>query len=407
MTFLSRFRGSPEARFAAEVLAAIRAKGVDSAWIDEEHFAVAFQRTAGDEPARLFLHNIFDEYSREDRADRRGYVARVVETISGVTEMPDRSEEVRSQLRPVLRLATYDLGRQRDDQPLVSRPFLPHLREFVVVDQPDSMTYVTRGRLEDWAVSEAEVFDQARENLSGERELPRPAADGPAVVAFEDDGDGYVVSRLLEDGWLASKRDWVGGRPVAFIPDHNTLILMADDPEHVAEQTAAIVRDFDSIARAISPVPYTVDGTGAVIPYPASAEHPAATAVANATVVLAAAAYAPQTEFLTKQFAQAGNHTAVADLMYYWRPDGSALSVASWTEGPRTLLPSADYLALQGTGVTGLLVVPWGNAIQHLALTPVDGLVPPRFDPGPWPTTETMQRLRAHAVPPSSAQTSS
>jgi hypothetical protein len=124
------------------------------------------------------------------RRERRRRVDRFVAGFLRTPGLPDDWDHACPLLRPVLRGGT----------PLAAgitaplrRATLPYLAEFVVVDQPETMTYVSADQLSAWNVSAGEVFAAARNNLSGA--VLRGVAHEPTVVHFVDDGDAYWTSR--------------------------------------------------------------------------------------------------------------------------------------------------------------------------------------------------------------------
>src|SRR6266487_1949030 len=72
------------------------------------------------------------------------------------------------------------------DKRPVHRPALPYLHEFVVVDTPTAMSYVNPSNLADWGVTQGQVFDAARANLTAMASLPPGTAspDDPNLVRY-------------------------------------------------------------------------------------------------------------------------------------------------------------------------------------------------------------------------------
>src|SRR4051794_35770560 len=123
---------------------------------------------------------------------RREQVGRYVAGLLLAPGLPREWAEVRPLLRPVLRGGT-------PGSPL-RRPVLPFLSEFVVVDLPETMSYVAPEQLAAWAVRGDDVFAAARDNLSGA--VLHGVATEPVVVQFVDNGDAYWTSHLLLAHWL-------------------------------------------------------------------------------------------------------------------------------------------------------------------------------------------------------------
>lgn len=303
--------------------------------------------------------------------------------------------EVRGQLRPVLRTITTGTALAGPARPLHA-PTVPYLAEMVVVDQPTSMAYVGSDRLTEWGVRREAVFAAARENLA--RRAARvggPAADGPVMLRFVEDGESYWSSCLLLDGWLGSLADRVGGRPVAFVPDWETLIVVADEPALIGQIVDMIEADYLSAPRAISPVPYVGDSTGRTVPYDAPPGHPLHHAVRRAERMLAVREYAQQHALLAGAHAGA----ALAELTLNTRPDGSTFTVTTWPPDGSALLPHADFVAFSSAD-GDLFHVPWAEVVEHAPPVAVLGLEPTRYLVRGWPSREALSALRAAASGP-------
>src|SRR5689334_8525708 len=147
------------------------------------------------------------------------------------------------------------------------RPVLPFLSEFVVVDQPDTMTYVAPEQPAGWGVSAEEVFAAARANLSGA--VLQGTATAPVVVRFVDDGDAYWTSHLLLEHWLGRLAGQVGGVPVAFAPERGTLLVTADGSDHLRGLFAQAEEIYARSSRPITPMAYVSDADGCTVPYTA------------------------------------------------------------------------------------------------------------------------------------------
>ena len=301
---------------------------------------------------------------------------------------------VRDRLRPVLRAATYGLEATLDGIPPLARPALPFLQERVVVDMPTLMRHVTASEPDSWGVTPEEVFATARANLAAMAPRPDGAAEGAAILNFVDeDGDLYLSSLPLLDGWLASLAPAVGGRPVAFMPEHASLVVASDTDDLVQEMLKSVEEQYKEADRRLSPLAYTVDESGALIPYPAPDGHPAAPAMRRATMILTTTEYEMQRRFLEPHYEQELVPTFVASLM-----TKQDLTVAVWGEDVDTMLPQADRVAFVGEDVAPF-VVPWESVAELVSLTPEADVEPPRYRVHSWPAPDVMARLRTRATP--------
>lgn len=300
--------------------------------------------------------------------------------------------QVKAQLRPVLRTVTTGIGLAGAKRPLRG-PAVPNLTEMVVIDRPTSMVYVGGHHLAGWGVGADEVFTIARHNLAVR--VPHPDGerpDGPVMLRFVEDGDSYWSSCLLLDGWLASLEERVGGRPVAFVPDRETLIVVADEPLVIEKLFDMIEADYLAAPRAISPVPYVSDVNGRTVPYDAPPGHPLHQAVRRAERVLAVQEYAQQRAVL------AGAHggTALTELTLVTRADGTAYTTTTWPRLGAALLPWADFVGFAAPDE--VFFVPWPEVVEHAPLWPSAELDPRRYPVDGWPAGDALTALRAVAV---------
>ena len=354
------------ARLASRVIRQLRYAGVTDAGYDSAAFAVRFRQNGPDGPVVLWLDNLLAELPRS-RRQRRERVARFVHGFIQIPDLPAQWDEVCSRLRPVLR-GTTPMSPLTGISAPIRRSALPHLAEYVVVDQADTMTYVARDQLAGWGVTEDEVFAAARANLSVA--VRQPAAPEPVVLRFVDDGNAYWTSHLLIDGWLAGLSHQVGGDPVAFAPERGTLLVAADGSEHLPGLFVLAEETFAASPRAISPMAYVSDLRGRTVPYRASAG-PLRTCVQRAEALLAVHEYAHQARLL------AGGPTPPLPLLLVGSAEDGWRTRAVWTRDEPALLPEA------GEVLMGPAVTPWAAVVRHL--TRVPGSDPPRWHTTGWP----------------------
>jgi hypothetical protein len=382
--------------FVAEVLSEMRAQGATDARFDEERFAVAYQRDAdASQPVWMYLATLFAECEREPET-RHDRIRRYVTTLLGTQEPPADWASVRPLLRPVLRGAMFgrsnDLGRPA----VLRRPAQPYLDELVVVDRPTSMSYVTAAMTTNWGVGDEEVFAAARANLTAGGELPESEpAEGPVLLRFVDDGDAYWPSHLLLDGWLAGLAGRVGGPPVAFVPDVNTLLVTAVDPDGLAPLLELVADEYLEAPRRLSPVGYTVDSVGRVVPYAAPSGHPVGALLARAERLLATREYAAQSELLS----EAGLPETAAGLELFARDDTTVFTVAVWTVTAPTLLPRADFVGLVVEGADPFFV-PWASVVEDGMAAEAVEYRPVRYRTASEPDPQMVAALRQRAVDP-------
>jgi hypothetical protein len=388
-------------RFAAETLDVLLALDtvVEAFYVPGE-FRIDFLRQGADARAQVYLGNTYAECAGASAEERANRIAKLA-TVATLPDLPQQWAEIRPLLRVVLRQATFGQGEATAEKVPLARPAMPLLAELVVIDQPTAMRYVTVGEPAKWGVTADEVFAAARNNLAtaafGLADGGEPAA-APAAVRLVESGDDYYSSLPLLPGWLAAMSRMAGGAPLAFVPDHAGLLLVgrsADDASLVP-LIDMVADEFAQGVRRISPVPYTVDEAGTVVPFDVPRDHPAWSALRRAQVLLAGDVYSQQAKQLRNAYERDLVDVYVASLVRVTAPsDGHVFTVAPWADGMASSLPYADYIGLGAADASFL--VPFDVAVAELGLTPEPGLNPPRYRVGPWPDSPTIARLRAAA----------
>jgi hypothetical protein len=351
------------ARLASQVIRRLRRAGVSAARYDARTFSVRFTAARDDVPTVMELGGLVTDRP----PGRRGRRARLDRFVAGFLRTPavpaDWTTACRL-LRPVLRGAT---PLPADVAAPLRRPAMPYLSEYVVVDRPDTMTYVSADQLDGWGVSPEDAFQAARSNLSAA--VLHGVAGDPTVVRFVDDGDAYWTSHLLLDGWLTRLTPQVGGLPVAFAPERGTLIVAPDGSAHLPELFNQVEQVYASSPRAITPMAYVSDEHGHTVPYAAPERHPMRGCVQRAEAVLAVTEYGRQAATLS--VGEAAALRVVGSEPEGWR------TRALWPRDEPTLLPRADEV------LVGETVRPWAEVEPHL--TPVPDVDPPRWQAAAWP----------------------
>ena len=359
------------ARIASQVIRRLRRGGVREARYDAGTFTVRFTPDHA-VPTVIELSGLLADRSGS-RRERRARTDRFVTGFLRTPGVPDGWDQARPLLRPVLRGGTPVAA---DISTPLRRPVLPYLAEFVVVDQPETMTYVSADQLAAWGVDADEVFATARRNLIGA--VLHGVANEPTVVQFVDDGDAYWTSHLLLDGWLGRLAEQVGGVPVAFAPERGTLLVAADGSSHLLRLFAQAEAVYAGSPRAITPMAYVSDPDGHTVPYSAPEGHPLHRYVQRAEALLAATEYARQAGALP------GN---AAELLVVGSESDGWRTRAVWARDEPSLLPVADEV------LVGDRLMRWDDLAPRL--TAIPDLDPPRWQAATWPVGSPDQAARA------------
>lgn len=314
--------------------------------------ALAFNLGNGEQV--LHVHHLFSELRDVSPSERPGRIEFFVRaTLEAGEEIP-WSDACR-QVLPVLRSGTYgaylEEAAKLVPQPL-RRDVLPFLVELLVVDRPASMAIVTPAKVELWGVPESEVRRSAHENAEAFRNTPLEQYldrfGGIFTVAETGPNDAYASSRLLLPGWLASMNGKVPGRPLAIVPDRGTLYVAGDaDPEAGIWLGETAQREWQASTRALSPVVYTVDDAGSVVPYRRPESDSLGRLLRRGEGLLLAKEYAEQKQLLEEIHERDGTDLFVATATLVEREDGCVRSYCVWTDGVETLLPRTDAVIVQ------------------------------------------------------------
>ncbi|MGH3646646.1 MAG: hypothetical protein ACRDTM_05670 [Micromonosporaceae bacterium] len=400
MSLLVRRGDSPQDRFAAEILDLFRFdERVEDAWYDREQFAISVRPVDGT-PMLARLAELYDQWGATDTASRSAPLREFVANTLRPPELPDSWEAARELVRPVLRGVTAALPPSRAPETgALWRRSMPYLAELVELDLPGGPS-LSIAQVQRWGVNAEDVFGAARQNLAARVLQPQPSGPvGERVLRLVDDGGMYCVSQLLIDGWLAGFSWYLGGRPVAFIPDRSTLLVAPDNPGLLTRVFEMVEEEYDQAARPVSPMAYTVDDAGRLAPYNAPPGHPLHVSAGRAERVLVAAEYGTQKRWLD----DAGSGHRAGTVMLAGRGDGSVFSVATMLRDSATLLPRTDYVALY-VDADETVFVAWDDAEQILGLKPEQYLEPERFLVDPWLAGGSRGALHAAAVDPSTTR---
>ncbi|GAB2515481.1 DUF1444 domain-containing protein [Nocardia heshunensis] len=413
MGLLGGVFGLSREKFAKQALAAVRgSRDIVDAEIVADHFGIVFDH-AGGESALIELEPYYARAAAVDRGGRERVLRSLTAALRPLVSRPRTWSEAAPALRTVVRRIGYGClpGIDPGQWP-VSRPLVPNLVEMLVLDRPTTMSYVSADVLAGWSISATEAFAVARQNLAGQgREfLVGFTPETPVLEQIFDAADGlnYVGSMPLIPGWMTALGDRLPGRPIVFLLQQAGLVIADNTAPQGLPYLLDISEDVYSRAdRPISPLPYTIDERGELIPYDVPADAPGWDELRYAERLLAFAVCEDQADLIRAAQTSASDLAEYpAPLLHAELPDGSMCTTTAWTDGVETLLPKADLVSLQTRDLSTIpwytadvedsITVPWDVLDEAIGLTPADGFDPPRYRVGPGhPTAETLTRLRA------------
>ncbi|GAA0940641.1 hypothetical protein [Virgisporangium aurantiacum] len=392
-------------RFARQVAIALRVAGGTDIEYDADEFCLRYTKPGGAGGWIANLHNLYHEWGSAKQAEQGAEIRRFADALATTPESLTAWEMVADRLRPVLnspQLAEYEGIR------LLVREFHLFVNEMVVIDHPKQMQYVHVDQPAEWGVSADEVFARARENIATRANWPRPDEkfERKAILRMPETGSDYWVSHLLVDGWLAAMGEKIGGRPVAFTPHRSSgLTIVDDDPDTVKALLEHTEKEYLESARYVSPLAYTIDDAGRVVPFAVPRGDPLWNAVHRSETLLASKEYDAQKAELDDDFDIDEDEPDGYVRGYFGgyqvgtRDDGSVFSVSTWGEGVWTLLPKTDFVAVINEA-HDTSVVPFETVVDTIGLVPHPKLYPPRYRTPQWMSDQQLATLRAQAVEP-------
>ena len=376
-------------------------EGVTSAVEEPNDLAVRLGVRGGGDSSRLFVINMFHEFGALPPAAQRARMAAILEDlVARQLEPPLEWATARERLVPVLRACTTHGG---GGSRILKRPFAPFVDCGVVIDSAQTMRYVIGSALEQWNIDAGVLFDAATANLAS-------AADGlerletaslPGALWYVATNDDYETSRLVLPGWLAGMKGRVGGRPVAIIPDRTTLVVGRDELAIIEWMHHTAEEKYAAAVRFLSPVVYTVDDTGTVVPLRLNRDHALSSALQLAELRLAGREYNEQKRQLDEQHAKDGTDIFVATFSVMKDKQGLAQSFCTWAEPVDTLLPVSDVVGLAGGDLNDKasmwsLFVPWTDCVRIAgSCLALDSTYhPPRYRTTSWLDKEQLSQMR-------------
>jgi hypothetical protein len=330
-------------RFAALVMRRAKERG----WPHEIAYnRDEFRLDVGPKDAKVFLHNVFKDWSKADVKARQAEVDRIVATMFEIDD-GDELDTALPQLLPTIRnrreLESYWLdpstGIERGHWSGAYRPLCDALAISLAIDRPRSLAHVGSRLLSKWGVPFDALLERAILNL---REI------SPASFAREPEGfyvshyeDSYDCSRLLipEIFDLLS----LNGEPVAVAVARQGLVVAgSNDTSGLLAMARFVEEQLEKATRPVSYLPLVRKNGGWVAFDPVE---PALALLRDLHTKQARWDYASQHEVLQEYCTRTSRDVFVADLQIS-RHGERTYSIATWGDGVRTLLPRTDAVAV-------------------------------------------------------------
>jgi hypothetical protein len=319
----------------------------------------------------------------------------------GRMEMPEEFEDVRPDLRPVVRTRSY-LETLRVQSEIEGSPFIPvpytlvgdHLLACLVYDLPSSMMYVTQEHLETWGVSLYEAMEVALQNL-GENPVNLMGIDNRLYSPVA--GDAYDASRMLLTEKLEKLE--VQGQYVAMAVNRDTLLITGDDDETGLEMMADLAEKSLEEPRPLCPIPVRFED-GQWQTWMPPEEHPQFARFKMFSIRFLLEEYERQKTQLDQLHEAKAVDIFVATFSGVQKDDGPAFSYSVWADGVPTLLPRTDEIFFcSEADEDSKYRVPWDQVVEAVGflMTPDEEMYPPRWFVDQYPTAEQFQAMGAKA----------
>lgn len=381
-------RRDPRTRFVSDVETTLRSLGVTGPVVhDEDLFALRL----ADETV-LMLGSLFSRWEALPKREGPGYLEAAVARLIADADRPDGWEDAKPQLRPGVRDRTaieaarwmaVAGGDREIDVPVL--PLTSTILAVVVVDSPHSMAMVEADHLRGWGVSFDEAFAVAIENLAAATDQAVFAeVDGSVYVSQWN--DDYDAARLLLPSIIDALD--VVGRPVAFVPHRNRLIVTgSDDADGLARAMSLTERELDHPSQ-ISALPM-VRTDGGWDELELSEDHLAAAGLHRLRAVDRSLGYGATTPLIQ---AAVGDDTYVANALLAEK-DGELVSTATWIDAPTSIIPHTDRILFFRSEAENWMVA-WDDVVAELGdrMEPTDAH-PPRYRVGGFPTDSELERM--------------
>lgn len=299
------------------------------------------------------LANIYLEYCQASRKERAGLLQRFLKGLLGTRhfELPEEFDDVHPDLLPVIRsrfqiesVRLQALARGSDKVNIPQQLIGDHLALSLVYDMPHSMQSIGQSDLEAWNVTFYEAVEAARHNLEQMNNFAVASLDDRVFVTAT--GDNYDASRLLLVDVIRTFP--VRGRPVAMVPNRDTLLIAGQDDVEGLQLLATLAEEASQKPRPISTVTLTLvdDEWQTWLPEPTS---PAYNRLHDLQLQSIGGEYNDQKELLEQL--HAARHEDVFVASFSGMQDsktGQTASYCVWPRGVATLLPETEEVFFVG-----------------------------------------------------------
>lgn len=189
------------------------------------------------------LHNFYQLY--HDAPDQLAAIQQAF--VTAILDVPpDRTEDdpgvLLARIFPMLKTqAVLDEVRAQGLSPLVHRPLVGEFVVAYVIDEGQSVAYVSEDHVQRWGLDEPVLYMNALRNLRAKEWQPHPGqiGSGAGALLIFNGTDGYDATRVLLPELFSAFAARLPGQLVIGVPSRDFLIAFSDAAPRVFEQVRA------------------------------------------------------------------------------------------------------------------------------------------------------------------------
>lgn len=400
MGILDLILGSKDERIAKRFISESRSQGETRPMkFDTENLQVVTLGADGKQESVVFLSHLKGQL---EGAPANSHAAIYQRYVKGLRDSylapPANYADARPNLRVALRDVAYGershlLQIQTAEgvhaKPILRRPFAGDLATFVVLDRELGMDYVTEGMVETWESTPDQVIDDA---LANSRQMTF-TTESAGPLLFVKGPDAYNISCLVcED---AIRKLPIKGLPVAAPAARDSLSITGSEDLAGLELLAQIFEDeLGGGTRHVSGRPLVLTATGWQVFSPPASLRERFLHIARKYDALFWSDYK---ELLERHFASRDEDIFVASLgLFQTETDRLTFTVAIWSAGVDTILPSADRVGFFDEETDTTRFADWADVLRvmgpHMEELPGP---PQRFHVREFPTEDQFLAMGA------------
>lgn len=411
MSWISKFLGlKPSVEEFVEIakssLAATSEPGQTISY-NKEQFTLTVHRADGTVAQVFHLHNAYDEYCASPRANRPNVLESYLHPMQ---ELPDSLAEAMPNILPRVQrrsfyvdmpmLASLNVITGPSEPDMLHMPFrvlAEHYAVGLIYDTPKQILQISQHHCGLWKSDLDSIYPQAMKNL--ENLTPNPFVqvhDGVYIAGYADTHDAtrmLLIDRIKECKLI--------GRPVAMVPNRNTLIITGESDPDGIELMLSLTEDALKEPRPMLAIPMVLldNEWRELVLRP---DHPHRHIFEELRISSLADIYAGQKELLERQHEKDNMDVFVASYKAVQKADTKEVaSFAAWTEGVTTLLPKTNLLTFvrvecdQGDVVCSV-EWDWAQKVVGSLMKP-QGIYPERWLVDSFPNAAQIEDLKRYA----------